>query len=83
MKGLVAAGVSAPADLDVVAHANFPEVLPTPFPVMRVGFSIRQVLNTCMDSIDRQRRGEKVPKVTRVAAISQDHEDSFAGTGRG
>ncbi len=81
MKGLVAAGVSAPADLDVVAHANFPEMLPTPFPVWRVGFSIRQVLNTCMDSIDRQRRGAAFAMVTRLPAISQDDEDVFEGFG--
>jgi hypothetical protein len=64
--GLVDAGVRVPRDLEVVAHCNFPSVTPSMVPAKRLGFDVRQVLNTCLGVIDRRRRHEFVPPKTEV-----------------
>lgn len=69
--GLIASGVRVPDDLEVVEHCNFPwtkSVLST----HRLGFDSNQILLTCIDLIDRQRKGETVPGQTLVPAIFED-----------
>jgi DNA-binding LacI/PurR family transcriptional regulator len=66
--GLVAAGAKVGEELDVVAHCNFPWAGPTVLPLKRLGYDARTVLQTCIELIDRQRRGESVPAVTRIEA---------------
>lgn len=70
--GLAAAGVRVPADVEVVAHANFPWPTPSAMPVTRLGFDISQLLALCLDRIDQQRRGEPAPKLTLLPAISEE-----------
>ena len=53
-------------DIDVVAHANFPWVTPSPVPITRVGFNIREVIRACIENIDLQRRGEQPPTTTYI-----------------
>src|SRR5262249_2560351 len=60
--GLLVTGVRVPQDLDVVAYSNFPWPAPSHVPVKRLGFSIRDVLRTGIDMIERQRRGEATPR---------------------
>ena len=69
--GLIASGVRVPEDIDVVEHCNFPwpkSVLAT----RRLGFDSHEVLRTCIDLIDRQRKGETVPGLTHVSAVFED-----------
>jgi DNA-binding LacI/PurR family transcriptional regulator len=65
-------GVRCPQDLLVVAHANFPHVTPSRVPATRLGFDVRQVLRTCLDVIDRRRRGDIVAPVTDVSPLFDD-----------
>jgi len=62
------AGLKIGEDIDVVAHANFPWVTPAPPTVTRVGFDIREVMRTCIENIDLQRRGEQPPTTTTIPA---------------
>jgi DNA-binding LacI/PurR family transcriptional regulator len=69
--GLIAAGVSVPGEADVVGHCNFPWPTPSVLPVKRLGYDARQVLQFCLQSIDRQRAGEK-PDRSVVPAIFEE-----------
>jgi DNA-binding LacI/PurR family transcriptional regulator len=60
LRGLVAAGVRVPEDVEVVAHANFPLHENLPMPVTRLGFDIRQILDACFDSMEAQRLHQPV-----------------------
>ena len=56
MHGLVAAGVRIPEDLEVVAHANFPQPSPSPAAITRLGFDVHALLAQCIADLDHQRR---------------------------
>lgn len=60
--GLAASGVSVPDDLLVVAHANFPHVTPSMVPARRYGPNISDILALAVEIIEKQRRGEEVPR---------------------
>jgi len=66
--GLVAAGVRVPEELEIVVHCNFPYPTPSVLPVQRLGYDARAVLAACLDSIDRQRRGETVEEFSLIPA---------------
>lgn len=70
--GLAATGVRIGEDLEVIAHCNFPWLGPTPLPLKRLGFDIRSALWTCIDLLDRQRRGESVPAQTNIEAVFEE-----------
>ncbi len=70
--GLVAAGVNVPADLDVIAHCNFPWPTPSVLPVTRVGFNNTDFMKQCVRLIDQMIRGEKPLPVTDVNAVRED-----------
>lgn len=70
--GLVDADVRIPQELEVVAHCNFPAITPSMVPAKRLGFDVRQVLNTCLDVIDRRRRHEDVPLITKINPLFDD-----------
>ena len=70
--GLVSAGTRVPRDIEIVAHCNYPWPTPSVLPVKRVGFDARQVLNTALNLIDCQRRGESIPRITVVEALMDD-----------
>lgn len=80
--GLIAAGVRVGEELDVVAHCNFPWAGPTMLPLKRLGFDSRTVLQTCIELIDRQRRGETVPPMTTVEAKFEEELQSMTDRGR-
>lgn len=72
LAGLTDARLSVPADLAVVAHANFPEPL-APCPgVLRLGYDARTTLATCLELIDAQRVGRTVSSVTRIPPVFED-----------
>lgn len=70
--GLVRAGVRVPEDVEVVAHCNFPWPTFSVLPVKRLGFSARQVLRECINSIDAQRRGEAIKPPIMIPAIFEE-----------
>jgi DNA-binding LacI/PurR family transcriptional regulator len=70
--GLVRAGVRVPEDVEVVAHCNFPWPTSSVLPVKRLGFSARQVLRECINSIDAQRRGEGIKPAVIIPAIFEE-----------
>ena len=70
--GLVAAGVRVPDDVTVVAQCNFPWPPPAVLPVERIGFDVGRMLTACIDSINRQRRGEAVEPWTRIPAVFEE-----------
>ena len=55
--------------IDVVAHANFPDPTRSHVPSRRVGFDVREVLAECVKLIQRRRRGQTVPDVTEIAPV--------------
>jgi DNA-binding LacI/PurR family transcriptional regulator len=69
MRGLVAAGVNVPNDVDVVAHCNFPYLTPSVLPVKRLGYDARQVLQACIDNL---KNTQQKPLVTRIPALFEE-----------
>lgn len=74
--GLIAARVRIGEELDAVVHCNFPWAGASVVPVKRLGYDARAVLQTCIELVDRQRRGEVVPPVTKLEAA---FEEELAG----
>jgi hypothetical protein len=70
--GLIEGGVRQPQDVDIVAHGNFPLTSSKVLPVRRIGFDARDVMHSCLDVIDRLRRGAAVPELTTVAPIWEE-----------
>jgi DNA-binding LacI/PurR family transcriptional regulator len=61
IRGLLAAGVRVPEDVEVVAHANYPLRTRLPVPVTRLGFDTRQILEACFDSIAARQESRPFP----------------------
>ena len=70
--GILASGVKAGADIDVVAHANLPAAGPTLVPVKRVGWNMAECLRIFMDLLDRQRLGEEPPLCTKLRPVFEE-----------
>lgn len=70
--GLVGSNVSVPGDVEVVAHCNFPWSAPSVLPIKNLGYDARQVLKLAIDCVDRERRGQSPPKLTKVPAIFEE-----------
>lgn len=66
--GLLAAGVSVPGEVEVVAHANFPWKTPCVVEAQRLGYDVRPLLEACLRSIDEQRSGQPVLQLIRMPA---------------
>lgn len=62
--GLLAAGVRVPEDVEAVASADFPNLMPAVTPVKWLGTDLREGLRLAIELIDRQRRGETVAAFT-------------------
>ena len=73
--GLIAAGLSpaaTPREIHVIAHANFPRSTPTRFPMLRIGFNIRELVSRGIDCIDAQRRGEIPQHLTLLPTLFEN-----------
>ena len=68
LMGLVAAGARVPADVEVVAHCNFPHPVPSVLAVHRLGFDVRWVLGACFQALDGLRQGTAVAPETVIQA---------------
>ena len=67
-EGLAAAGVRAPRDVEVVAHANFPDRPPAALPVRWLGFDLAQILRTAFDAVRPNGRNGKKPNSVMLRA---------------
>ena len=77
--GIVQAGITDPRELKVVAHCNFPWPAPSHFALNRVGFDIRDTLETGCGLIDARRAGKSVPEMTRQTALREDEVPGRGG----
>jgi DNA-binding LacI/PurR family transcriptional regulator len=71
--GLRAAPLSAPEDVLVISHANFPSRKPDGIRLERIGFDTGEILARCLTLLDTQRAGRGVPCQTLVEAIHERH----------
>lgn len=71
VRGLVEAGVR-PEELTIISHANFPSEWEGPLPVIRVGYDLRELMRICVDSLNKQIRGEPVQSSMVVQARFED-----------
>lgn len=71
--GILASGMSAPQDVEVVAHCNYPYPAPSAVPVTLLGFDVRSVLAACINSLEQQRQGLPLTQHTSIPALFE-HE---------
>jgi DNA-binding LacI/PurR family transcriptional regulator len=81
LAGLKAAGLNVPDEVAVVGHANFPVAPAKVLPVRLLGYDVNLLLRTCVDLIDRQRAGGKVPGKTVVPMLWEEELDGQVGKG--
>jgi len=68
-QGILDSRVSVPEDLEIVGHCNFTTENHEAVLITHLGFDVSEILRTCIRLLDAQRRGEKVPAVTRIAPV--------------
>lgn len=74
-KGILAAGVRVPEDLEVVAHCNFPQPAFTRLPVRRLGYDIRDMLCNVVQRF-RAAGPDRAPAVIRLLPVWQEEFDT-------
>ena len=77
--GIAAAGIRVPDDLDVVGYCNFPHPPPRAVPVKLMGLDIRRAVRTCIEIIERLRRGEDVPMNNLLPVCTDDDYPELDG----
>ena len=75
--GLVEARARVPHDIEVVAHANFPEPTTSVVPARRLGYDTVKVLEAAIASIDARRRGEKVAQSETIDAVFAEETETL------
>ena len=70
--GLVAEGIKVPADLEIVAHGNFPWPPLKTLPIKRLGLDVTALLRRTIALIDRKRAGHKIPAKIHIDAVWED-----------
>ncbi len=83
LAGLADAGMKVPAGIAVIGHANFPVAPSKVSPVRLLGYDAALTLRTCVDLIDRQRRGEIVPGETTLPALWEEEVGGLISEIRG
>ncbi|HCE46269.1 MAG TPA: hypothetical protein DET40_22210 [Lentisphaeria bacterium] len=68
-EGIACSGLAIGKDIDVVSHANFPLIHPSPTGVTRIGFDCRALLSSCIENITEVRNGRKTGFVRKVPAV--------------
>ena len=76
LRGVLDAGLRVPADVDIVAHCNFPLLKPSALPITRLGFPADQVLSAAFHAIDLQRQDLHAPRLTAVRAVFEDEANT-------
>ncbi len=67
--GLAASGVRVPAELEVVAHCNFPMAPQCFVDVHRLGFDVRDLTERAFAALTAQQQGQRPPLTTFVPAV--------------
>ena len=70
--GLIDAGVKVPTEIEVVAHCNFPWPTPSVLPIKRLGYDVRECLQSCMAAIDAQRNKRPAAPMTVSARFEEE-----------
>lgn len=71
-RGIVKAGAYADGGLDIVAHANFPLQRKTLLPINRLGFDVRDIIDSCIARMVDQRNQRPVEDTIIVEPIFED-----------
>lgn len=74
--GILASGMRVPEDLLLICQSNFPAGGVGALPVVRIGFHTGKLLDTCLDLLERQGRGEKVSAFTLIPAQRESGGDA-------
>jgi len=61
-----AAGLRVPEDVVVASHTNFPLAERDSVPILRAGYDARAMLSACLDALEKQRAGVKLPTRTVI-----------------
>ena len=69
LAGLLQSEVRVPAQLEVVAHCNWPAPVPSPVPVHRLGYDVRQMLHRSIEGLVQQRSGNQTAQVHLISAL--------------
>jgi DNA-binding LacI/PurR family transcriptional regulator len=67
--GLLASNLPESELPAVIAHANFPKPPHAHLPVTFLGYDSVQMIRSCIEVLDAQRRGETPPRATQVPAV--------------
>ena len=70
--GILASGVRAGSDVDIVAYSNMPCVGSPAVPMRRLGIDMRQRLRVAVRLLDRQQRGESVPPCVLLPSVFEE-----------
>ncbi len=70
--GLLAAGIRVPEDLEIVTIFNYPTHTHCQLPMTRIGLDMRKLLQTCIEVLNKRRKGEPVPAGTTLDALFED-----------
>jgi len=81
LAGLSRTGVQPGRDISVISHCNFPWPQFAIGPVQRIGVDVHQLLEHCIDLIDKRRRGEAVPDNLTIEPVFE--EELASSTVRG
>jgi hypothetical protein len=73
--GLMDAGMTAENAFPIVAQANFPWPTECALPALRVGYDLREMLNSCVRIIDRMRANNGVVEHAVLTATSLSETD--------
>jgi DNA-binding LacI/PurR family transcriptional regulator len=72
-------GLRFPADVEIVAHCNYPEPTPSAVPAVRLGYDVREVVRRCFDLLRRSRRGEDLPEEMSIQPVFQQERNRRSG----
>ena len=67
-RGLIAAGIHTPKDVDVISHCNYPCEPAASIPIQLLGLDTREVLAACASVILQARNGVARPVVPKVVS---------------
>jgi len=81
--GLIRTGVHIGEDIEIVTHCNFPSMTTCMPGVVRIGYDIFSLLNTCANAVDDRRKGKEVKPYTIIQPVyeHQTHQPAV-GDGR-
>lgn len=72
LHGLKEMGIRIPQDMEIITLNNFPAAFPPEVAMQRIGYSVRQILQSCLELINLQRTGQPVPPLTVIKAIAEE-----------